>query len=65
MWVEVIDDRMFDKGGAMSPLRSNMLRTKTTTPAIRPNNVARNQLLRQLEEGLTRKLTTLCAPAVT
>ncbi|GED31695.1 hypothetical protein [Brevibacillus centrosporus] len=49
----------------MSPLRSNMLRTKTTTPAIRPNNVARNQLLRQLEEGLTRKLTTLCAPAVT
>lgn len=47
----------------MSTLRSIMLRTKTTTPAIRPNNVARNQLLRQLEEGLTRKLTTLCAPA--
>lgn len=43
--------------------RSIMLKTKTTLPPFQSNSVRRNHLLEQMDEGISCKLTILCAPA--
>lgn len=42
---------------------NDLVRTKLYIPQARPNLVARPALMARLDEGLTRKLTLIAAPA--
>ncbi len=44
-------------------MSSSVLATKLFVPPLRPNAVLRSRLLERLNEGLSRKLTLVCAPA--
>ena len=53
---------MIDRQGGMSQ-RDLLLRTKLYIPPARPNLVPRPRLTERLNEGMTRKLTLISAPA--